>query len=126
MITVMKITRPVLLIIDGAHVHLSLWISEFCDEMNIILYVLHPNSTHLTQPLDLSFMGSVKVHYKEVVCRWITDHPFELCKFAFPEAFVNMWRHVVAVTVENTAKGFKVAGIYPFNPETVDQCKLSS
>ena len=91
-LTVMKITRPVLLIIDGTRVHLSLWISEFCDEKNIILYVLQPNSMHLMQPLDLSLMGSVKVHYKEAVHRWIADHPFELYdKFAFPEAFANMW-----------------------------------
>ena len=122
-LTVMKITRPVLLIIDGAHVHLSLWISEFCDEKNIILYVLHPNSMHLTQPLDLLLMGLVKVHYKEAVRRWIADHLFELYdKFAFPEAFANMWRHVATVT--NAVKGFKVTGIYPFNPEAVDQRKL--
>ena len=68
-------------------------------------------------------MGSVKVHYKEAVCRWIADHPFELYdKFAFPEAFVNMWR--CAATVANAVKGFKVTGIYPFNPEAVNQWKL--
>ena len=54
----MRVTRPVLLVIDGARVHLSMWISGFCNEHNITLYVLHPNSTHLTLPLDLSLMGS--------------------------------------------------------------------
>ena len=113
-ITAMRLTRPVLLIIDGARVHLSMWISEFCDEHNIILYVLHPNSTHLTQPLNLSLMGSVKVHYKESVRRWIADNPFTTYdKFAFPKAFADMWKR--AATVENAAKGFRVAGIYPFN-----------
>ena len=66
-VTAMGIKRPILLIIDGTGVHLSLWISEFCDDKIILLYVLYPNSTHLTQLLDLSLMGSVKVHYKEVV-----------------------------------------------------------
>ena len=28
------------------------------------------------------------------------------------------------MTIENAAKGFKVAGIYPFNPQAVDECKL--
>ena len=82
-ITAMGIKGLVLLIIDGTQVHLSLWISEFCDEKNIILHVLFPNSTHLTQPLDLSLMGSVKVHYKKVVCKWIGENPFEIYdKFA--------------------------------------------
>ena len=92
-LTVMGIKRPVLLIIDGTRVHLSLWISEFCDNKNIILYVLYPNSTHLTQPLDLSLMGSVKVHHKEAVCKWIAEYPFEVYdKFAFPATFTMMWK----------------------------------
>ena len=51
--------------------------SEFCDEKNIILYVLYLNSTHLTQPLDLSLMGLVKVHYKEAVQKWISEKPIQ-------------------------------------------------
>ena len=92
-LTAMGIKRPILLIIDGTRVHLSLWISEFCDDKNIILYVLYPNSTHLTQPLDLSLMGSVKVHYKEVVRKWIAENLFKVYdKFAFPATFTMMWK----------------------------------
>ena len=92
-ITMMGIKRPILLIIDGAQVHLLLWISEFCDDKNIILYVLYPNSTHLTQPLDLSLMGSVKVHYKEAVWKWIAENTFEVYdKFTFPATFTMMWK----------------------------------
>ena len=115
--------RPVLLVIDRAKVHLSIYASEFCDELNIILCTLYPNSTHLLQPLDLSLMGSVKVHYKNAVREWIQAHPFEAYdKFSFPKAFRVMWNK--AVTVENAAKGFKVAGLYPFNPASLDQWKL--
>ena len=121
--TTLRIRRPVLLFIDGARVHLSLEISEFCDENNIILYVLYPNATHLMQPLDLSLMGSVKQHYREAVRTWIEEHPFETYdKFAFPEAFRNMWKR--AGTIENAAKGFKVAGLYPFDPHAIDERKL--
>ena len=122
-LTAMGIKRPVLLIIDGAWVHLSLWISKFCDDKNIILYVLYPNSTHLTQPLDLSLMDSVKVHYKEAIHKWIAENPFEIYdKFAFPATFTMMWKQ--AATIKNAAKGFKVAGIYPFNLQAVDEHKL--
>ena len=122
-LTAMGIKRPILLIIDGTWVHLSLWISKFCNDKNIILYVLYLNSTHLTQLLDLSLMGSVKVHYKEAVRKWIAENPFKVYdKFAFPATFTMMWKQ--AATIENAAKGFKVVGIYPFNLQAVDERKL--
>ena len=119
----LSLRRPVLLVIDGAKVHLSIYASEFCDKHNIILYTLYPNSTHLLQPLDLSLMGSVKVHYKNAVQEWIQAHPFEAYdKLSFPKTFKVTWNK--AATVENAAKGFKVVGLYPFNPASLDQWKL--
>ena len=122
-LTAMRIRRPVLLFIDGAQVHLSLFASEFCDEHDIILYTLYPNSTHLMQPMDLTLMGPLKKHYKEAVRSWIQDHPDRIYdKFAFPEAFRMTWRK--AATIENIAKGFRVAGMYPFDPRIIDNRKL--
>ena len=43
-------------------------------------------------------------------------------KFLFPETFKVTCNK--AATVENAAKGFKVAGLYPFNPTSLDQQKL--
>ena len=54
------IPKCVLLLIDGAKVHISLFISKLCDEHNIILHTYLPNSAHLLQALDLELMGSVK------------------------------------------------------------------
>ena len=123
MISRLGLRRPVLLVIDGAKVHLLIYASEFCDKHNIILYTLYPNSTHLLQPLDLSLMGLAKVQYKNTVQEWIQAHPFEAYdKFSFRETFKVTWNK--AATVENAAKGFKVVGLYPFNPASLDQRKL--
>ncbi len=35
--------------------HLSVAVVKACEENNIIFILLPPNSTHLTQPLDVSF-----------------------------------------------------------------------
>ena len=43
-------------------------------------------------------------------------------KFSFPKTFKVTWNK--AVTVENAAKGFKVVGLYLFNPASLDQRKL--
>ncbi|KZC10577.1 hypothetical protein WN55_00329 [Dufourea novaeangliae] len=42
-----KIKRPVILFIDGHDSHLTLHLSRFCSEHNIVLVTLHPNATHI-------------------------------------------------------------------------------
>ena len=54
------ILKPILLLIDGAKCHILLFISELCNQQNIILYTLLLNVMHLIQPLDLILMGSAK------------------------------------------------------------------
>ena len=61
------IPKPVLLLINGAKVHISLFILELCDKHNVIFYTYLPNSTHLLQALDLKLMGSVKTMYQQEV-----------------------------------------------------------
>ena len=58
---------PVLLLIDGCKSHIILEAGEFCQQKRIILYCLPPNSTHLTQPLDLVFMNVIKHNWKKEV-----------------------------------------------------------
>ena len=118
------IKRPILLMVDGARVHISLDISKFCDQNRIILYVFFPNATHLIQPLDLSFMGIVKVNYKECVREWSRDNPGESYdKVAFLAVFREAWKR--STTVEAAVKGFKQSGLYPWNPKAVDGKKLA-
>ena len=96
-----QILKPVLLVINGAKCHISLPISKLCDENNIILYMLLPNVTHLTQPLDLSLMGSIKMNYHEYVRKWLQNNPgalydknafkkigliFEICQVVLKES----------------------------------------
>jgi hypothetical protein len=48
------------LIMDNLSSHLSLTIMEQCRENNICLIFLPPNSTHLTQPLDVAVFAPLK------------------------------------------------------------------
>ena len=61
------VPKPVLLLIDGAKVHILLFILELCNGSNIILYTYLLNSTHLLQALDLELMGYVKTMYCQKV-----------------------------------------------------------
>jgi hypothetical protein len=49
-----KITLPVVLFVDGQSSHLTYSLSEFCSENGIHLVALHPNATHIIQPIDPS------------------------------------------------------------------------
>ena len=122
-ITRRKVTKPVILFIDGAKVHLSIEASEFCANNNIILYTLYPNATHLIQPLDLTVMGSVKAIYKEEMRRWLMRNIGETFdKYRFIEVFKETYER--SCTFINAAQGFQKAGIVPWNPQKVKTGKL--
>ena len=59
-----KIEQPVILFINGYWSHISFFLSRFCQENKIILYILHPNATHVTQPIDIRFFGPLKHAWK--------------------------------------------------------------
>ncbi|XP_072390016.1 uncharacterized protein [Diabrotica undecimpunctata] len=123
-LTTNQINRPVLLLIDGHKSHMTLPLSQFCDENKIILYALPPNTTHILQPADVSVFKPMKQEWKNTVKNWqkrpensnqiITKINF--CQ-VFEETLQNtqMQSHIV--------KGFRKCGLYPFNPDNVDYTK---
>ena len=52
--------RPLILFFDGHSTHSSLEAIAEAKKHNIEIMVLPPNTTHLTQPLDLSMFGPFK------------------------------------------------------------------
>ena len=76
-----NITRPVILFMDGHTSHYSIAICDFCDENQIKLWLLKPNSTKKLQPLDVVHY---QVYKKEVSARnstWLAKHPGMKKKF---------------------------------------------
>ena len=59
-----NIPTPVILFIDGASCHTSLAMAKACKEQGIQPILLRPNTTHLTQALDLTFFSSLKAGFK--------------------------------------------------------------
>jgi hypothetical protein len=53
------------LILDNLASHLSLNMMEHCRSNNIRLIFLPPNSTHLTQPLDVAVFAPMKKHWRK-------------------------------------------------------------
>lgn len=68
------IPRPVMLFLDGHASHMSLQLSLFCRDNQIILVALLPNATHMLQPMDVGVFKSLKVNWKLGRQSWNANH----------------------------------------------------
>ena len=68
-----NIPRPVVVFFDGASPHISLAMAEYCKSQEIQPWLLKPNSTHLLQPLDLTFFKVLKTNLKQLCLAWQQD-----------------------------------------------------
>ncbi|XP_062703942.1 uncharacterized protein LOC134286347 [Aedes albopictus] len=114
------IPLPVLLFVDGHKSHATLMSTNFCKDHGIILICLFPNSTHLTQPLDVSFFRPMKQYWYDALSTFRANHGMrtiartEICpllKTAIEE-FNNKEQVIVS--------GFRKSGLYPWKPEAVN------
>jgi hypothetical protein len=115
-----RVKFPVVLIVDGYAAHISLEVAMFCNENDIILYCLLPHATNILQPLDVTVMGPLKDHYRDVVHAYQKERgPFAfLDKHNFPGVLKKALQKIEPKTIAN---GFTKTGIYPldFHPTTM-------
>lgn len=112
---------PVILFVDGHSSHLSLDVCLLCDELEIILVQLYPNSTFLTQPADVSCFRSLKsIWRKEIINYRENDLSKLVTKAAFGELMQSCFAQLTRETIIN---GFRASGICPWNPENIDYSK---
>ena len=123
----MKITLPVLLLVDGHSTHQSPEVSEFCSTHGIILYRFPPNATHVLQPCDLSLFRSLKAGWYSVERMYRFENPGDfVTKRTFPAVFRRAWDKVTCKP-SLAMNGFKAAGIFPYTREyNMDQLIPSS
>ena len=102
-----------LLICDGHDSHITaVWI-EHCMRNNIVLMVLPPHSSHLTQPLDVGVFGPLKTLMASALEPLISTELHRILKAEWLSAFVEA--HDGAFSVQNIEAGFHGTGIFPYN-----------
>ena len=109
---------------DSLTAHINIAIAEFCSERDIILYCFIPHASHIQQPLDLSFFGSLKTYWNKAVKEFCANSSRVVEKKNFIEVFFKAWQ--TACTPANLISGFRKVGIVPFNVDAVDIGRLSS
>ncbi|XP_072392346.1 uncharacterized protein [Diabrotica undecimpunctata] len=68
---------------DNLASHISPYIIEECKKNNIIFILLPPNSTGLTQPLDVAFFCPLKIKWRETLDSWKTKNRGTVSKDTF-------------------------------------------
>ena len=103
---------------DNLSSHFSPDIMKLCEENNISFVCLVPNSTHLTQPLDVAFYGPLKRKWRKILKLWKMKNPSltSLPKNEFPALLKEL---VESLNTDNLKAGFQACGIHPLNPEVV-------
>ena len=106
--------KPVLVLYDGHKVHLSLTLTDWAKDHNVVLFVLPPHTSHLTQPLDAGIFGQLKKLYNRECQSYIHSNPgISITRYEIARLTAKPYTR--AFTPENISSAFKKAGIYPFN-----------
>lgn len=110
--------RPVLLLLDGHSSHYSPDVIRLAAEEKVLLFILPPNTTHLSQPLDRGCFSPLKSHWKSTCYDFCTNNPGRIVsRFDFSNLFAKAWK--AAMTPGNIVSSFSVTGVYPYNPDKV-------
>lgn len=119
-----NITKPVLVFVDGHKSHLTMTLSQYCFNNDIILYALPPNTTHLMQPADVSVFRPLKSEWKNTIHDWASQ-PENVNTVLTMATFCPLLNKVLGKeTLKDAIKnGFRKCGLYPFDPNAVDYTK---
>lgn len=111
---------PIVIYLDNHSSHMTMPLVTFCREKGIELIGLVPNSTHIMQPLDISFFHPFKETWKKAVPRWKNlKNIARVKKEDFPLVLEFALKNMKEE--KNTViSGFKAAGLYPFDSSAVD------
>ena len=83
-----------------------------------MIFCLPPHSTHVAQPLDISFFQPLKVYWSEACHKFMQENPGRVVtKYSFSPLFAEAWYK--AIRPGNLIVGFVKVGVCPFNPEAI-------
>lgn len=112
--------RPLLLLLDGHSTHYSPETISLAADHKIMLFVLPPNTTHITQALDRGCFGPLKTEWRNVCHQFFVDNPgrTNITVYDFCGLFSKAWTK--SFTMKNIQSSFRVTGICPFSRSLVE------
>lgn len=95
------IVGKTIFICDNLSAHISIKGLKPCEDNQVAFLTFPPNTTHLLQPLYLSFFGSLKTHWRSVLTEWRAT-PDGKSKLAVPKStFVALVKETLQLGSHN-------------------------
>lgn len=104
---------------DNLASHVSEAVIKSCEQNNIRFVLFPPNSTHLTQPLDVAFFRPLKQKWRNSLRTWKNKYNGVLPKTHFPAVLKQTMNELNASIKQNLILGFEECGIYPLDSNKV-------
>jgi len=116
-----KLSGKKVLLGDNLSSHISAVVIKACTKYNIAFVCLPPNSTHLCQPLDVTFFGPMKKQWRNLLLEWKSQKQstVTLPKEKFPGLLKQLMKKLQENQKENLISGFKKCGIVPVSAEAI-------
>ncbi|XP_066980664.1 uncharacterized protein [Macrobrachium rosenbergii] len=100
---------------DNLASHVSLAVKSACEDHNISFVLLPPNSTHLTQPLDVSVFGPMKTQWQSLLSEFKATALGRKCaaltKTEFPRQLAKLMEKLQKNQAKIIESGFRKCGI---------------
>lgn len=114
-----KCEGPKAVIGDNLSSHINPEVRKLCEENDIKFICLPPNTTHLTQPLDIAFFRPMKISWRKILLSYKLKGSKTLAKSDFPNLLKTLLNNLDANRKSNVISGFRKAGIFPLNRKEV-------
>lgn len=112
-----KLEGKKVLIGDNLSSHITQEVLDKCRQNDIYFVCLPPNSTHLTQPLDVAFFHPLKQKWRQILSKYKSSHKgLKYCvlqKQDFPALLKCLHDSIAESAGRNLISGFLKCGIYP-------------
>ena len=115
--------KPILILYDGHASHVATPVIHWAREHNMVLFVLPPHTSHITQSLDVGCFGPIKrVFYAECKAFMAANPGSVITHYNLVSLICKA--HSKALTIKNITSSFKKSGVYPFDKDAITEEQL--
>lgn len=104
---------------DNLSSHINPYVIQCCHDNDIKFVCLPPNTTHLTQPLEVAFYGPMKKAWHNILSKWKETKAGKKQTTLPKESFAPLLKTLMDVLEKNSKSnlisGFRKCGVYPVN-----------
>lgn len=123
-----KTQQSKVLVGDNLLSHINIDVLQSCQRLKKRFVLLTPNTTQLTQPLDVSFFRPVKDVWRKILTDLKLKQPNLNCvdKCILLQLLTKLLNELADNSQKIIQSGFKACGIYLYNPEEVyKKCQIN-